>query len=403
MPEFRYRALTQSGEIVSGSITAPTYEEVTRRIEYLGLIPIEGEAERRGSAARRTFQFSRAPRGEEVTILTADLALLLKTGARINDALELLSSDVDVGRLRPTIAKINSAVMSGDSFADALAPHTDLFSPMYIALVRAGETSGVLDGVLETIAAERQRAETLRRQLIDAVRYPGFILLAATTVLTFFLLFVLPQFEAILSDFNAKTDSFLYLFFGLSRALRAHAGLLGFGVVLALAGLWRVSRRPGFVSSVIDIASSLPFVRRLLDSYRTSLFCRNLGILLQSGVGLAQSLRILADIMAAAGRSDAWVQTMDHVRHGGKLSEGLALSKALPPMAIRTLRLGEDSGKLPMLSMRIADFYQAKLERSLDRITGMVGPAAIIVISIIVGGLIVSVMTALLSINQIVG
>jgi general secretion pathway protein F len=133
---------------------------------------------------------------------------------------------------------------------------------------------------------------------------------------------------------------------------------------------------------------------------RTALFCRNLGLLLASGVTLPASLRVLADMMAAPGEASIWSQLVDKVRQGGKLSEALAQTRALPAMAVRTLRLGEDSGQLPMLAGRIADFYDAKLQRSLDRLVGFVGPASIIVISLIVGGLIVSVMTALLSVNQ---
>jgi len=125
------------------------------------------------------------------------------------------------------------------------------------------------------------------------------------------------------------------------------------------------------------------------------------GLLLASGVTLPASLRILADMMAASGDVAIWRQLVDKVRQGGKLSDALAQTGALPSMAVRTLRLGEDAGQLSMLAGRVADFYDAKLQRSLDRVVGVIGPASIIVISLIVGGLIVSVMTALLSINQI--
>jgi general secretion pathway protein F len=155
--------------------------------------------------------------------------------------------------------------------------------------------------------------------------------------------------------------------------------------------------------AIMGALAHLPFVGRVLEFHRTTVFCRNLGVLLASGVPLATTLRILADLMATTGRSAAWSGTVDLVRHGGKLSDALAKTEALPPMAIRTLRLGEDSGQLPMLAQRIAEFYEAKLQRSLDKLVGIAGPAAIIGISIIVGGLIVSVMTALMSVSQVVG
>jgi general secretion pathway protein F len=119
-------------------------------------------------------------------------------------------------------------------------------------------------------------------------------------------------------------------------------------------------------------------------------------------VALTTTLRILSDMMAATGDGTAWTKTVDRVRHGGKLSDALLDTAALPAMAIRMLRLGEETGQLPMLAGRVAEFYEAKLQRSLDRVVGVAGPAAIVAISIVVGGLIVSVMTALLSVSQIV-
>jgi general secretion pathway protein F len=133
------------------------------------------------------------------------------------------------------------------------------------------------------------------------------------------------------------------------------------------------------------------------------MFCRNLEVLLTAGVALTSSLRIIANMMAAWGDSPVWTRVVERVRQGGKLSEALDESGSLPPMAVRILRLGEETGQLPVLAGRVAEFYEIKLQRNLDRMVGLVGPLAIIVISAVVGGLIVSVMTALLSVTQSVG
>jgi general secretion pathway protein F len=404
MPNFRYRALTQSGELVGGSIAAPSMAEVAHRIEYLGLVPIDTIEERAAAISGFNFSLLSSPRPEDVTIFTRDLALLLKAGARINDALELLSTDVDIGRLRTTVARIRAAVLSGESFAEVIARYPSQFSALYVAMVRVGEASGTLDHILEVIAAERVRSEALRRRITDALRYPAFVLFAAGGVLTFFLLFVLPQFANVLRDFNAKIDPFLKTFMGLSAFLKAHTSAVGVVVLLVLVGGWLLFRRPGFRSAAIRFASRLPLIRPMLGFHRTALFCRNLGVLLNSGVPLTTALRILTDMMATTtGDATPWSKAADRVRHGGKLSDSLAEGTALPPMAVRMLRLGEETGQLPMLAGRVAEFYEAKLQRSLDRIVGIAGPLAIISISIVVGGLIVSVMTALLSVSQVIG
>jgi general secretion pathway protein F len=401
MPNFHYRALTQGGELVSGSIAAPTAAEVARRIEYLGLVLIDAALDS-GSGTADLFSLSRLRTGD-VTTFTRDLALLLRAGARIDDALELLASDIDIGRLRPVVAQIKAAILAGESFAEAIARHRTLFPAVYVALVRVGEASGTLDQVLDLLADERDRTDTVRRKRTEALRYPLFLLFAATCVMVFFLMFVLPQFSAVLRDFNAKLDPVVTVFLNLSDLLRAYARELALAVLLVALLSWMVLRRESTRRALISSLSRWPGVRRFFSFYRTGLFCRNLGVLLRSGVTLTETLRILAGIMAATGSGSAWTAAADRVRHGGKLSEALLATQALPPMAVRMLRLGEETGQLPVLAGRVADFYETKLQRGLDRLVGIAGPLAIIVISVVVGGLIVSVMTALLSVNQIVG
>src|SRR4051812_31346833 len=404
MPNFKYKAMTQAGEIVTGSIAAPTASEVARRIEYLGLVPVDTVSEERAeSAAASFFTFTKRARPEDVTVFTLDLALLLKAGARLDDGLELLAGDTDVGGLRPTVARVRASILSGESFGEALSHHPSLFPPMFVALVRVGEASGTLGEILEVLAAERARSEAMRRKLGDALRYPAFVLAAAMSVLMFFLLFVLPQFASVLRDFNAKLDPTVLMFIGLSEFLRAHGQVLALALAALIAAVWLMLRRPKTRVAIMRVVSRLPLIRPMLTYHRATLFCRNLGVLLASAVPLTTTLRILVDMMSASSDPAIWLQMMERVRHGGKLSDALTDTATLPTMAVRMLRLGEETGQLPMLASRVAEFYEAKLQRSLDRIVGIAGPAAIVAISIIVGGLIVSVMTSLLSVSQIVG
>jgi general secretion pathway protein F len=149
--------------------------------------------------------------------------------------------------------------------------------------------------------------------------------------------------------------------------------------------------------------SRLPLIRVASAFHRTALFSRNLGVLLTAAVPLTTALRILAEMMATKGDGIGWTRIVEQVRQGGKLSEAIEQVAALPAMAVRMLRLGEESGQLPLFAGRVAEFYEVKLQRSLDRTVAVVGPLAIIVISIIVGGLIVSVMTSLLSVSDLAG
>jgi general secretion pathway protein F len=343
--------MTQNGEIVSGSITAPSVTEVARRIEYLGLIPVETVAEKGSvSLSRLSIVFLSQPRADDVTVFTRDLALLLRAGARIDDALELLASDVDIGRLRPVVGKIRAGVLSGESFGEAIAAYPALFPAMYVALVRVGEASGTLEQVLELLADERDRADAVRRKLVEALRYPAFLLLAAGCVLTFFLMFVLPQFSAVLRDFGAKLDPTVATLLALSEFLRAHVAEVASGAMVVSFASWLVLRREASRRSVLANVSRWPGIRPMMNSYRTALFCRNLGILLRSGVTLTVTLRILVDIMGASQSATVWIATADRVRHGGKLSDALRSTGVLPAMALRMLRLGEETGQLATAS-----------------------------------------------------
>jgi general secretion pathway protein F len=407
MATFQYRALTPVGEVVTGSLDATSVAEVNRRVEYLGLIPIEAATARNeakfGSGAVRSMLPSlTGPRPEDVTIFTTDLALLLQTGARINDALELLATDLEMSRMRSTAAALTSSILSGESFGEAISKHPKVFPPIYVALIRIGETSGALVTVLEALAAERQRSEALSRRVSDALRYPAFLLFAAGAVLLFFLNFVLPQFANVFRDFDAKLDPVLATFLRLSDLMRSNGQTIAVVVLVSLVAVWVILRRRSTRGPLVRALARLPIVRPIMDYHRTGRFCRSLSLMLSSGVMLTSALRILVDTMEASGTPEQWSNIVDKVRHGGKLSDALTATRALPPMAIRTLRLGEDSGQLATLAGRVADFYEAKLQRSLDRAIGVVGPLAIIVISLIVGGLIVSVMTALLSVYQVV-
>src|SRR5271156_5676573 len=262
MPNYRYRAMNGSGELVSGAMAGQSAGEVARRIETLGLVLVENLAVEEAAPQRGSFfSFFGQPRAEDVTVFTRDLGLLLRAGARVNDGLELLATDSDIGRLRPVVAEVRSHVLDGETFADALGHYPKLFTPMYVALIRVGEASGSLDQVLEVLANERMRAEAVRRQLAEAIRYPLFIFVAAACVLTFFLTFVLPQFTSVLHDLGAKIDPTLAMFLSLSAFLRANVDAIAIVLVLTLIVIWLLLRRPKVRAAMLAAFTRLPLVR----------------------------------------------------------------------------------------------------------------------------------------------
>ena len=205
MPEFRYRAITQAGEIVVGEVEAHSRQDVLRRIEYLGHLPIEAEVATKSFFARSGRTLGGNPRGREITLLLRQLALLVGAGMTLEAALETLADDASRSTAR-FINSLRSSISAGDSFADALDRHPTIIEPVYVAMVRAGEASGRLDGVLGAIVDDRVRRELLTERLNSAIRYPLFLVSSALLILCFFLLYVVPQFEPVFKDLGGRLE-----------------------------------------------------------------------------------------------------------------------------------------------------------------------------------------------------
>jgi general secretion pathway protein F len=397
---FQYKALDSDGRFVTGELQADSSAAVVSHLAELGYTPLETQ-ERAGTAGRGWRRFLTSPRlpPREVTVLIRDLALLIKAGLPLDEALKLLAGDA-----RPAAARLvndlRQAIGSGASFAEALAGHAQSFPPDVVAMVRVAEASGGLEHVLEALAEDRGRRERVAEKVGAALRYPIFLFLVAIGVLSFFLVFVVPQFAVVLKDFGTEPDPLVATVLGLSEWLNANGDMV-LGVLAGLLLLGFVLLRMHSTRGpIIRAVRRLPGLRGIVVMRRTATLCRGLGTLLGNGVTLTDALKVMTD--TAGADADALGAVHERVRRGGRLVDALSASNLVPPLAARMLRVGEESGELATVARRSADFYEAKLAERLDRLAGIVGPAAIVVISVVVGGLIVSIMSTLLSVNQVV-
>jgi general secretion pathway protein F len=409
MPTFTYRALTTRGEVVTGELTAPDKAEVAKRIEFLGLLPIEmaqaGGAQGFLSFLTRDISWSdifrSKPGADDVTAFSRDLATLLSSGVRIDQSLELLSDPEMSGALSPIVGKLRASVNAGETLADALARHPDLFPPVYISLVRIGEASGSLASVTSSMAQERFRTSAMRRKALDSLRYPAFIFCAAIAVLLFFLLFVLPKFAVVLEDLGTRMDPMVRFLLWLSRFVIDHERVLASSAIVLALAIVAATRTGSIRNRISHMVLSLPGLRGVSADYHTAIFCRSLGVLLGNGVRLTVALDLVAAAIADAASSVHWERTRDRVRHGARLGEALGENPEISPIAVRMLRIGEESGHLAPLALRAADLFEGRVERGIEKLVTFIGPAAILFIATIVGGLVVSLMTSLVSIGQL--
>jgi general secretion pathway protein F len=399
MPQYRYRALAQGGEIVVGEVEAPSDDEVLRRIEYLGHLPIDTEVVTPSMLSGGSGLSRKLPRARDVTIFLRQLALLIGAGLPIESALQTLGTDTSKA-LSSFAGAIRASISAGDSFAEALERQSAVLEPAYIAMVRAGEASGRLDPVLRAIVEDRTRRELLADRINSAVRYPLFLVASAVAVLTFFLIYVVPQFEPVFKDLGGKLNAGAAFVLTASTWLRTNLDLvLGTAIVLVLGALLVASKRE-WKARIVAAIGSLPGIAGTVRDRRTARVIGTLGLLVENGVALPATLKILRDVVSGPRYVAAVDRVFEQVRNGRRFGDALADTDLLPPLAVRMLKVGDETGDLPSIARHAAQFYEHRLGIGLDRLMGAIGPATIILVSIVIGALIISIMSALLSITE---
>jgi len=398
MPLFHYRALTSAGELVAGEVDAPSHAEVIRRIEYLGHLPIDARLLTEGRLGRSLG--SKAPRSRDITVFLRQLALLVEAGLTLESALQTLSDDAN-----RTVARFSSdlraAISAGHSFAEAMERHPSIIEPAYVAMVRAGEASGKVAGVLRAIVEDRSRKDLLAERINSAIRYPLFLIASAILILLFFLSYVVPQFEVVFKDLGDRLNSGAAFVLAASTWLHTNFDLFLGGCLVLLLGAWLVLHDRTRRARLIGLAGRIPGIAGPMQDRRTARLIGTLGLLVGNGVALPAALKILRNVVAEPRCIAALDKLHDQVRSGRRFADALAETDLLPPLAVRMLRVGEETGDLPSIASHAAQFYEHKLGLGLDRLMGAIGPATIILVSIVIGTLIISIMSALLSITEL--
>lgn len=399
MGEFVYKALDGRKQFVTGQLQAASLNAAVDQLVELGYVPLStAPSAQNWQAGWRHFIPQPTVSKREITILLQDLALLLRSGLPLDDGLRLLTDNASAAMVR-LIGQLRRAIGSGGNFADALQSQPATALPDLVAVVKSAEAAGNLEHALGAIAQERLKQERVSAKIHAAVRYPAFLLVVSIAVLLFFLVFVVPQFADVVRDFGAHPDPLVTTVMAISDGLRNNGdAILVLCLVLVGTALlaWRVKE---VRAKLYAFLSRLPGVRGVVVLRRTTRFCRGLGMLLGNGVTLTDALRLLSEAHVGDDRLRV---ISDHIRRGGRLVNSIAESNFVPPLAARMLRIGEESGCLDVVAARCADYYEAKLTDQIDKLAGVIGPAAIVFISSLVGTLIVSVMSTLLSINRMV-
>lgn len=406
MISYSYKALTPAGDVVAGTLKAANEPDLRKQIEARGMIAVEVKTESALQTARQfdwRALFKNRATGKDVTQFLQQLAALLQASIRLDHALELLGHKELAGTLAEQVYELRRAILSGEALSVAMSRYNDLFPASMRAMISLSEQSGTLPDTMKAIANERERTERLKQKAVDALTYPAFLLTAVAAVLVFFVTFVLPQFRPIIADLGQKADPVLMVLLDLAAFLELHRiEMFGLAtlVLLALFVVFRdVNRRRAFTSTLLRAWG----LRGIARDYTTARFCRNFGHLVERGISLTEAIDLAGKAVATPLTGARFAKARDEVRQGQRVFDALERTEALSPVALRMLRIGEETGRMPMIALKAADMFETRVERQMEKLVGLIGPIAIIIVSVIVGGLIVSVMTALMSINQIIG
>lgn len=402
MPTFAYRALTVAGERVAGEVEAADRPAAILRLQQRGLIPIDAAptraAGRSGSGASRARGNKAA---KQVSQMTRELATLLGAGQTLEGALALVGEDLGHKELSAVLAGVLVRVRSGVSLSEALAQEPAFFPPLYVSMVRAGEAAGRLDESLKELAELRERTAALQAKLTSALIYPIVLVLTAVGSVTLLLTMVVPQLEPMFASAGAALPASTRTVLAVSRFAREH-GMVAL-VVLALALLLgeRLLRMPGPRRAFHRSLLNMPGLGRLARERLTAQLTRGLASLLSGGLDLPQALVVARGMLANAEGQARLEQVTSRVRTGRTLADSLTEADMLVPMAVKMLKVGEESGRLQAVAAHLAAAFEERVGLRMQRLVSVIEPVMVIVLGLAVGGIVMSILTAVVSVNEL--
>lgn len=406
MPSYKYQASTPEGKIVEGSVEAADGAVASLRLQEMGLLPM-----RIGLASRNRFLFlqremhwpwsGKRVKRKDILVFTQELHTLVKAGFPLDRSLAALSQLAESPTLGEIVREILKNVKGGMSFSDALSKHPEAFPKVYVNMVKAGEVGGVLDEILGRLVAFQESSENLRSYIIGAMIYPALLSVVGLASVTILTLFVVPRFASIFQDMGVPLPLPMAVLSALSRVISNFGWLI---LAAALAALFYFRRYRESAEGRLNWDRWLlrvPLVGTVIRKIEVARFSRTLGTLLHGGVPLMQAMTIVREIIGNQGIAVA----VEPIRNGIKKGEGIAQpmkqSGVFPPLAMHLIEIGEESGKLDAMLAQVADVYDNEVRNSVKNLISFFEPALILLMGIIIGSIVVSMLLAIFSINDI--
>lgn len=392
MALFSYQAFSKDGKKITGTVDAPSLQAAKEQLSKQGIYPITVTPSSLEAALpwyKRIFQ-------KKITIkdkilFTKQLAVLLKSGVPLLQALELLIEQFE-GNLRSILVQIKDEVKEGTSFADALKRYPKVFDNIYVQLVRAGEASGKLEMILERLTAFMERRAEIRKRVRSALTGPIIQLIMAVLVVSAMMIFVVPTMAENFAESGKELPTPTAILLGISNIFTRYYIIVIIFLILVALGYRYWKSTPSGAHTIDKIKLKLPIIGYFTRTNAIVQFCYTLGMLLEGGVNLAESLDIVVNIIDNRVLADALREARDKIIKQGKIAQYLKQTGIFPPIATYLISTGEQTGQLDKMLLTVAQNYEEELSEYADSLSAKIGPVLLIVMAVIVGFIVIALM-----------
>jgi type II secretion system protein F len=399
MPTFSYVAVDDAGREVVGEIHAEDLQGAINRVRDSGNYPMEvHEAAPARAAGRRRGLFNRISSADK-TVLTRQLSNLLGAGLTVVRALTVLIDNTDNARVRDTLLRVREEVQTGASFSDTLAKFPELFDGLYVNLVRAGEASGDLEGVLERLADYMEQQSQQWSAIRSALAYPALLVSVGTAAVFFLVAFLIPRFVLIFESLGQSLPLPTRVILAISTFLGHYWwAVLGGGALVLVVFRWYI-RTPSGSLLFDSLKIKPPVMGPLSFKIAASRFSHTLGTLLRGGVPILEALDTVQGAIGNRMMSEALNEVRDSVREGESIAEPLRRSKAFPSLVVNMIAVGEETGEVDTILQRVARSYDIEIQNTVRQLISLLEPVIILVMGVIVGSVIISMLLPIFDLN----
>jgi len=330
-------------------------------------------------------------RAKDIAVFSRQLATMLKSGVPLVTALQIISGGQKNPKMRTMVDKIRGEIESGSTLHEALAQYPVQFDELYVNLVKAGESAGVLDTILDDIATYKERIESIKGKIKKALYYPAAVIAVAIIVSSILLIFVIPQFEDVFRSFGADLPAFTRMVVDLSKNMQQYGIWYIAGFIAAIVAIVMTKRRSKRFAHFVDrVSLKIPIVGKILEQAAIARFCRTLAITFAAGVPLVDALQIVSGSTGNAVYNDAAARIREDVAVGHQLQLAMQQTEVFPNMVVQMAAIGEEAGSLDTMLIKVAEAYEEDVNNAVDSLSSLLEPAIIVFVGIVVGAMVVA-------------